>query len=120
MEKFDVSEKNENDFIYKLYKRHHDIFILEDKEIKDRNNVKNLLTRYIFSLSKGDEKKIFVATVKPQKSLKSQTKKNCYLMGKIHDSVEPRHVTCFWNLQRFKEDLKFVSKDDIIISIGFQ
>ena len=120
VEKYDVSEANENDFIYKLYKRHHDIFILEDKEIKDRNNVKNLLTRYIFSLTKGDEKKFFNASVKAQKSLKSQTKKNCNLLSKIHDYVEPSQVTSFWNLQRFKEELKFVSKDDIIISIGFQ
>ena len=33
-------------------------------------------------------------------------------MSKIHDSVEPHHVTCFRNLQRFKEEIKFVFKDD--------
>ena len=119
-EKFDISEKNENAFLYTLYKKHHDIFILEDKEKKDRNNVKNLLTRYVFSFMKGDDKKHFNAKVKPQNSIKSQAKKNCFLIGKINDSVEPGQATGFWNMQRFRENLKFISKDDIIISIGFQ
>ena len=35
-------------------------------------------------------------------------------MSKIYDSVEPHHVTCFRNRQRFKEELKFASKDDIV------
>ena len=33
-QKFDISEKNENDFIYSLYKKNQNIFILEDKEKK--------------------------------------------------------------------------------------
>ena len=78
------------------------------------------MTRYVFSFMKGDDKKHFNAKVKPQNSIKSQAKKNCFLIGKINDSVEPGQATGFWNMQRFRENLKFISKDDIIISIGFQ
>ena len=38
---------------------------------------------------------------------------------KINDEIRPGKITCFWNLQRFKEELKFVSKEDIIINIDF-
>ncbi len=42
-------------------------------------------------------------------------------MSKIYDSVESHHVTCFRNIQRFKDELKFVSKDDtFILKINFQ
>ncbi len=61
-----------------------------------------------------DIKKIFSANVKLNKSLKSQTKK-FYLMSKIHDPVESHHVTCFRNLEAFKEEIKFVFKDDTAI-----
>ena len=120
VEKYDILEKSENDFIYNIYNNEDSIFILEDKEKKDRNNVKNLLIRYIFSYEKGNDKKNFNANIRTQNSLKSQTKNNCFIMNKVNDSIEPCHITCFLNLQRFKDELKFVSSSDIIVRIGFQ
>ena len=120
VEKYDILEKSENDFIYNIYNNEDSIFILEDKEKKDRNNVKNLLIRYIFSYEKGNDKKNFNANIRTQNSLKSQIKNNCFIMNKVNDSIEPCHIACFLNLQRFKDELKFVSSDDIIVSIGFQ
>ena len=120
VEKYDILEKSENDFIYNIYNNEDSIFILEDKEKKDRNNVKNLLIRYIFSYEKGNDKKNFNANIRTQNSLKSQIKNNCFIMNKVNDSIEPCHITCFLNLQRFKDELKFVSSGDIIVSIGFQ
>ena len=119
VEKYDVSKKNENDFLYNLYKDEKNIFILEDKEKKDRNNVKNFLMRFVFSRVRGDEKKIIEATIKPQSSLKNQSKKNFYLMKVIKDQTKPHQITNFWNMQRFKDELKFVKEDDIMVTIEF-
>ena len=118
VKEYDVSEKNENDFIYYVYKNSEDIFILEDKGKKDRNNVKNFLIRYIFTHNGGVDNKNFTAKIKETNSLKSQTKSNCHIMSDIKDSIEPYQMTCFWNLQRFKDELKFVSKGDIILHIN--
>ena len=35
-------------------------------------------------------------------------------MNKIYDSLESHHVTCFRNIKRFKEELKFALKDNIV------
>ena len=40
-------------------------------------------------------------------------------MKKVHDTVEPNGMKCFLNLQRFRDDLTFVKRDDVVISIGF-
>ena len=116
--KYDVSEKNENSIIYKIYRENKGIFIFEDESIKDKNNVKNLLVRYIFSNNER-KKKNFHAQIKKQKSLKSQIKKNCFIMDKVRDRVEPNDITCFWVLNRYRENLPILNKDDIVISIGF-
>ena len=114
----DISEKTEKSYLYRIYGSEKEIFILEDKTVKDRNKVKNLLTRYIFS-NNAPLRKNFNASIKKQKKLKNQTKKNCYLMNKVHDTVEPNGMKCFLNLQRFRDDLTFVKRDDVVISIGF-
>ncbi len=116
--KYDVSEKNENSFIYRIYNEEKDIFILEDKSKKDKNNVRCLVCRYIFANS-DPRKKIFHATIKKQRDLKSQTKKNCLIMDEVKDNVLPHQNTCFMILQRFRDNLEFIKKDDIVISIGF-
>ena len=116
--KYDVSEKNENSFINRIYNEEKDIFILEDGSKKDKNNVRCLVCRYIFA-NNEPRKKLFHATIKKQKSLKSQTKKNCFIMDQVKDHVLPNQNTSFWIAQRFRENLEFVKKDDIVISIGF-
>ena len=116
--KYDVSEKNENSFIYRIYNEEKDIFILEDKSKKDKNNVRCLVCRYIFANS-DPRKKIFHATIKKQRDLKSQTKKNCLIVDEVKDNVLPHQNTCFMILQRFRDNLEFIKKDDIVISIGF-
>ena len=75
--------------------------------------------RFVFSRVRGDEKKIIEATIKPQSSLKNQSKKNFYLMKVIKDQTKPHQITNFWNMQRFKDELKFVKEDDIMVTIEF-
>ena len=40
-------------------------------------------------------------------------------MDQVKDHVLPNQSTSFWIAQRFRENLEFVKKDDIVISIGF-
>ena len=119
VEKYDVSEKNENSFLYKIYKGK-DTFILEDKKVKNKNKVKLTLSRFIFS-NKEDRYRNFNAEVKKQKSIKVQTLKNCFIASdnKIRDKVDSKQMKCFLNLQRFRENMTFPTKEDIVISIGF-
>ena len=91
---------------------------MEDKSKKDKNNVRCLVCRYIFANS-DPRKKIFHATIKKQRDLKSQTKKNCLIVDEVKDNVLPHQNTCFMILQRFRDNLEFIKKDDIVISIGF-
>ena len=71
--KYDVSERNENSIIYKIYSDK-TVFILEDKNVKNRNNVKNTLNRFIFCNRYKDRKDI-IALVKKQKYLKKNLRK---------------------------------------------
>ena len=116
--KYDVSEKNENNFIYKIYREGKDIFILEDENIKKKNKIRNTLIRFIFSNDESKKKK-FNAQVKKQKGMKIQTKKNSFFVDMIRDLVRPNEITNFWTAQRLRDNLDFIKKDDIVISIGF-
>ena len=116
--KYDVSYKNENSFIFKIYREEKDIFILEDPSIKDKNNVRNLVCRYVFA-NNEPRKKIFHALIKKQIQLKNQVKKNCFILDQIKDNVLPNQNTSFWIVQRFRDNMDFIKKEDIVITIGF-
>ena len=116
--KYDVSERNENSIIYKLYSNK-SVFILEDKKVKNRNHIKNTLNRFIFC-NRNKSRRDFIAVVKKQKYLKKLTKKNLHLVNEIKDYIAPKNYTCFWNIQRLRGELDFPKKDDIAININFE
>ena len=116
--KYDVSERNENSIIYKLYSNK-SVFILEDKKVKNRNHIKNTLNRFIFC-NRNKSRKDFIAVVKKQRYLKKLTKKNLHLVNEIKDYIAPKNYTCFWNIQRIRGELDFPKKDDIAININFE
>ena len=64
--------------------------------------------------------KVFNAKVKSTRNLEIQVKKNCNIVPQIKDKVKSNQSTCFWCLQRFRENLNFLKKDDISISIGME
>ena len=116
--KYDVSERNENSIIYKVYSNK-SVFILEDKKVKNRNHIKNTLNRFIFC-NRNKSRKDFIAVVKKQRYLKKLTKKNLHLVNEIKDYIAPKNYTCFWNIQRLRGELDFPKKDDIAININFE
>ena len=79
-------------------KKDKDIYILEDETIKDKNNVRNILIRYIFTNNESVEK-VFNAKVKQRRNLETQVKKNCYIVTQIKDRVKSNQSTCFWCLK---------------------
>ena len=48
-QKYDISEKLENSIIYNIYENEIENFIIEDKTVNDKSNVKNTLIRFIFT-----------------------------------------------------------------------
>ena len=60
--KYDASEKNENSIIYNVFKRNNNI-IFDDKGMKDKNNVKSVLFRFIFT-NTAEKGKCFRAKIR--------------------------------------------------------
>ena len=77
-----------------------------------------MVNRFIFC-NRNNKRKDFVATVKKQKDTKKQIKKNLHYVEEIKDYILPNNYTCFWNIQRLRDDLLFPEKDDIAININF-
>ena len=114
--KYNVLEKNENSFIYKIYKEK-DIFILEDESIMDEHKVKNTLIRFIF-FNGESKKKSFYAKCKSSKMSKKK-EKNCFFVNQINDYVRQKEISYFLTVQRFRDNLEFIKEDDVIIAIVF-
>ena len=111
-EKYDISEKNENDFIYK---RTQIPIILVDKSIKKRNKVIRTLHRFIFT-NFEEEKKYFTAYIKSNK-LKDIYKINSFFVSGVYDKIEPQDMVNFFNITRFRGDLPFLERDNGGVSI---
>ena len=60
--KYDISSSTEEKIIYGILPKKESIVILEDNNIKDKNKVKRVLFRYIFTNTE-EEKKDFRATI---------------------------------------------------------
>ena len=114
--KYNILEKNENSFIYKVYKEK-DIFILEDERIMDKHKVKNTLIRFIF-FNGESKKKSFYAKCNSSKMSKKK-EKNCFFVNQINDYVRQKEISYFLTVQRFRDNLEFIKEDDVTIRIGF-
>ena len=113
-QKYDISEKNENDFIYDKNPKQ---IILEDEKLKDRNKVKSTLYRFIFT-NKDSRKKNFRAII-ISKGITGLMKLNSFLPPYIFDKMEPNDNVNFYNVVRIKGDLPFLKRDDGSINIDF-
>ena len=114
IEKYDISERTENDFIYDKIQNP---IILEDKTLKDKNNVKSTLYRFIFT-NKDYEKKYFRAKLNHSEN-GDLSELNCFIPDFIYDKIEPSNIVNFFNIMRIRGDLPFIKRNDASISIGF-
>ena len=111
-QKYDVSEKNENDFIYQQTSYS---IILEDKTQKNKNKVKSILHRFIFT-NMENQKKYFGAKIKSD-NVKKIYKINTFLPPCINDTLSSDDITNFYNAVRLRSDLPFLERDDAGVSI---
>ena len=116
--KYDISEKLENSIIYNIYEDEIDNFIIEDKTVNDKSNVKNTLIRFIFT-NNTDESKNFNARIKTQIK-KNEVKLNSFYPELIKSYIEKNNIRAFLNIQRLSDDLDFLMNDDIIIHINYE
>lgn len=117
VKKYDVSSVTEDKIIYNILPKRESSIILEDESIKDRNKVKRVLFRFIFT-NKSEYPKKFRATISINNDLTKLTKNNCCLIPRfIFDKVKEENITNFNNVMRIRGDLPFVERDDSAVSI---
>ena len=117
VKKYDVSSVTEDKIIYNILPKRESSIILEDESIKDRNKVKRVLFRFIFT-NKSENPKKFRATISINNDLTKLTKNNCCLIPRfIFDKVKEENITNFNNVMRIRGDLPFVERDDSAVSI---
>jgi hypothetical protein len=117
-QKYDISEKLENSIIYNIYENEIENFIIEDKTVNDKSNVKNTLIRFIFT-NNTDKSKNFNARIKTQ-TKKNEVKLNSFYPELIKSYIEKNNIRAFLNIQRLRNDLDFLMNDDINININIE
>jgi len=116
VDKYDISEKNENSFIYRTSNDNETKIILEDKSLKNKNKVKSTLYRFIFTNRDGEEK-CYRAQLDKSKKLDDKIKLNYFVPFLVFDKIGPNDISNFYNIMRIRGDLPFLKRDDIKISI---
>ena len=118
-EKVDISEHDENSYIYDKNLRRP--IILEDQTLKDRNKVKSTLYRYIFT-NVSQKARYFRAEFKEDKdyTIDKLAKINYFIPPLIKDEVKGKNNVNFYNVARLKKNLPFIKRNDITISINFE
>ena len=116
--KYDISEKNENSFIYTSFPNRVDAYILEDKTIKNKNKVKITLIRFIFANS-GERNKNFRAKIKEVKTISSIESVNQFNPKFVNDIVEENNISNFHSIYRLRGDLPFVKDENMGVTIDF-
>ena len=111
--KYDASEKNENSIIYNVFKRKNNNIIFDDKGMKDKNNVKSVLFRFIFT-NTAEKGKCFRA-----KFRKDPKNLNAFIPHKIVDIAEKKSYQSFHNINRIRNDFPFFYRDNFL-AIDFQ
>ena len=115
--KYDISSSTEEKIIYGILPKKESIVILEDNNIKDKNKVKRVLFRYIFT-NTAEEKKDFRASVFSRIPEHSVQKFNSCLMTRfIFDRINGEDMTNFYNLMRIRGELPFIERDNVAISV---
>ena len=115
--KYDISSLTEEKIIYGILPKKESIIILEDNNIKDKNKVKRVLFRYIFT-NTAEEKKDFRASVFSRIPEHSVQKFNSCLMTRfIFDRINGEDMTNFYNLMRIRGELPFIERDNVAISV---
>ena len=115
--KYDISSMTEDKIIYDILPKRESSIILEDKNIKDKNKVKRVLFRYIFT-NKSNSSKAFRATVFLKQDFTKIKQNNCCILNRFNfDIVNGENMTNFYNIMRIRGDLPFMERDNITLSI---
>ena len=117
MRKYDISSIAEDKIIYDILPKRESSIILEDKNIKDKNKVKRVLFRYIFT-NKSNSSKAFRAAVFLKQDFTKIKQNNCCILNRFNfDIVNGENMTNFYNIMRIRGDLPFMERDNITLSI---
>ena len=126
--KYDISEISENSIICDI--NDIDAYIIEDKTLKLKRNMKNTLIRFIFT-NKRQENLYFNAKIKISENIKNKDQLIGFIPEKIYDYVKENDIKNFLNLQNLREETDFMElfiremrngtlflKDHIIINLS--
>ena len=117
MKKYDISSVTEDKIIYNILSKKDSSIILEDKNIKDKNKVKRVLFRYIFT-NKFEKKKDFRAVTSAKAILTDLQKNNCCLIPNFtFDTVKSENIVNFYNVMRIRGELPFMERDNTTVSV---
>jgi hypothetical protein len=116
--KYDISEKNENDIINDVLEEGIRNIIIDDKEMKNKYNIKSTLIRYIFT--NCGNKHLFKVKLRKLKNLKELSNLNSFIPDNIEDKVDQNSYQNFYNIIRINNDLPFLGNYDISIAIDFE
>ena len=83
--------------------------------MKDKNKVKSILYRFILS-NRDSERKNFRVTIK-KGEIDNILRLNCFLPKSVLDLVESNDNINFFNFLRIRNDLPFLKRNDVSISI---
>ena len=116
--KYDISSMTEGKIIYDILPEKESSIILEDKNIKDRNKVKRVLFRYIFT-NKSNNTKFFKAEIRHSKfNFNEIQQNNCCIVNKyIFFKVNGEDMTNFYNIMRIRGELPFMKRENINLQI---
>ena len=117
VKKYDISSVSEDKIIYNILSKKDSSIILEDKNIKDKNKVKRVLFRYIFT-NKFEKKKDFRAVTSAKAILTDLQKNNCCLIPNFtFDTVKSENIVNFYNVMRIRGELPFMERDNTTVSV---
>ena len=103
--KYDISEISENSIICDI--NDIDAYIIEDKTLKLKRNMKNTLIRFIFT-NKRQENLYFNAKIKISENIKNKDQLIGFIPEKIYDYVKENDIKNFLNLQNLREETDFM------------
>ena len=116
VKEYDIEETTENDFIYQILKSKNSLNIIENKSMQDKNKVKSVLFRYIFTNISDDIKK-YRAKITTTDLTPIKRSNCCPIQRFIFDKVEETNITNFHNIYRIRGELPFISRNNNSVSI---
>ena len=107
----------ENSIINNIYNNNNEKFIIEHRSVKNKNKFKKTLIRFVLTnKDKNIDYKNFRTDIIC--NIQNENKKiNCFFPKEIKGYIQLKDAKAFLNIQRFRDDLDFIEKDDILISI---